>query len=747
MRHGRWYPSGVRLADGRIPIVSGLDETGDPSTNNMNEEVELFTPPAARGGQGSLSLLGSTDYTPSKGLPPTGETYPHMFAMPSGRALVAGPDKTQTWFLNTPGTNPWWTPAPAMSQRRNWGTAVPMPAGSGGSSKVMALGGTSLSRDPSTNSTEVFDEANPGQGWLAKPSLNIGRGHANTVLLPDGSMVEVGGGLGRDDSFTQSPQHAATPEQRQIELWDRETGKWKLGPAQAENRAYHSTALLLADGRVLSAGDEVHGGGASDLGEIYEPPYLHTGVPRPTITSAPATIKVGARFGVGTADEDVTRATLVAPGSVTHAVDMNQRVIELDLTRRKGCVDLAAPPNGKVAPPGWYMLFLLNGSGAPSVAKFVRLTEGGATPAQCTEPEVPADTEPPSVKLVAPASPVAGEVRLEADASDNVGVASVRFKAGDQLIADEDPSDNRVDWDTTKIANGPHVLTAVASDAAGNSTTSSPVTVTVKNADKTPPTVTFVRPANGSTVSETIDVVASAADDQAMAQVQFKLDGENLGQPQTSAPYTVRWATRNGAQGTHELTAVARDVADNSSQPAKVTVTVNNPPPPKEPPPVEVPKATQPPPRLAPPVAPPAAPVTPPRVQVPPNAAPRIARLKLAGTRLSFRLSEAARVRVTFERRRPSRRGRATRYSRLRTSLTLRGRAGANSVRFDARRRGFRVGSYRLTALARDARGKRGPAARAGFRVVAVKSSRRARRAALIDGAFGRLAPFAALRP
>ncbi len=285
-----------------------------------------------------------------------------------------------------------------MSKRRIWGTAVPLPGGTGGSTKIMALGGSTFEETlPSNATTEVYDEAKPELGWQTAPSLNIGRGHANTVLLPDGSMVEVGGGVGRDNTYG-SPLHAATEDQKQVELWDPLTGAWRLGPAQRENRAYHSTALLLPDGRVMSAGDEWHGAGgatgtgaaASDTVEIYEPPYLFKG-PRPTIGSAPSTIKVGASFGVETPDTNVSRAVLVAPGSVTHSVDMNQRLIPLALTPRTGCVDLAAPPNANAAPPGYYMLFLINDQGVPSVAKFVKLRAGGDAPAAAVDPAPPSN--------------------------------------------------------------------------------------------------------------------------------------------------------------------------------------------------------------------------------------------------------------------------------------------------------------------------------------------------------------------
>ena len=306
-----------------------------------------------------------------------------MFAMPSGRTLIAGPAAEDSWFLNSVNQNPFtWSPVANLRRQHSWGTTVLLPGGAGGSTKVMALGGSNWTDDPSSPAAEMFDESNAGPGWQVATSNVIGRGHANTVLLPDGSMVEVGGGRGKLDSF-QSPLHAATDEQRQIELWDPVTRDWQLGPAQTESRAYHSTALLLPDGRVMSAGDEYNGdhqgaGGANlyvDDAEIYKPPYLFQG-PRPTITSNLTDIKVGAAFGVNTPDTNIRSAALVAPAAVTHGVDMNQRVIQLDVIRRSGCVSITAP-SANVAPPGPYMLFLLNDQGVPSVADFVKLQTGG----------------------------------------------------------------------------------------------------------------------------------------------------------------------------------------------------------------------------------------------------------------------------------------------------------------------------------------------------------------------------------
>jgi len=377
MRRGRWYPSQVLLPDGRMPILSGLDETGQ-RPGNFNSDVEIFTPSSDMNGRGTVSHVGSRG---GAGQPPNGGLYPHLFSMPSGRTLVAGPYPSDSWFMNTPGTSSFsWQDAPGTARDRLWGTGVLMPGGPGGSTRVMQLGGSapptvdSSTTDIAVNTTETFDEANQGLGWRAAPSMNVGRAHHNTVLLPDGSMASVGGGVG----IRNGDQWAADPEQKQIELWDPATGNWRLGPAQAESRAYHSIGMLLPDGRVISGGDDVNGGTDRDTAEIYEPPYLFRG-PRPTISGAPASVAVGTDFDVDTPDGNVTKANLVAPAAVTHAVDMNQRAIPLTVNQRTNGVRLSAPANGEIAPPGYYMLFLLNDRGVPSTAKWVKLT--GAPPA------------------------------------------------------------------------------------------------------------------------------------------------------------------------------------------------------------------------------------------------------------------------------------------------------------------------------------------------------------------------------
>ena len=191
-----------------------------------------------------------------------------------------------------------------------------------------------------------------------------------------------------------------------------------------------------------------------------------------------------------------------------------------------------------------------------------------------------APNQPPTVSVTQPANnaTVSGTATVSANANDDVGVAGVQFKLDGANLGVEDTSAPfTLQWDTTTIANGQHTLTAVARDGPGLTTTSSAITVTVSNgAPNQPPTVTLTAPANGATVSGTITVAANAADDVSVAGIQFRLDGANLGLEDTSSPYSVSWDTTSVANGTHTLTAVARDGPGLSTTSAVVTVTVSN---------------------------------------------------------------------------------------------------------------------------------------------------------------------------
>ena len=206
------------------------------------------------------------------------------------------------------------------------------------------------------------------------------------------------------------------------------------------------------------------------------------------------------------------------------------------------------------------------GNSTVSAARSVTVSNGGG------------DTQAPSASMTAPANgtTVSGFVSLTANASDNVGVVGVQFQVDGVNMGTEDTSSPyRRSWDTSAASTGTHSLVAVARDAAGNSSASAPVSVTVNNGDTVAPTVSFTSPSSGATVSGTVTVSASASDNVGVAGVQFKLDGSNLGSEDTSSPYSISWSTTGASNGSHTLTATARDAAGHTAT-ATRSVTVSN---------------------------------------------------------------------------------------------------------------------------------------------------------------------------
>ena len=180
----------------------------------------------------------------------------------------------------------------------------------------------------------------------------------------------TGGSRGKEDpnSLSTNPAYPA-------EMWDPATGSWSTMASFTVFRGYHSIALLLPDGRVLSAGGELGGPTA----EVYSPPYLFKGS-RPTISSAPVSVAYGQSFFVGTPNAtSISKITMIALGTVTHGFNMGQRIVRPAFSQGSGGLNVTAPASGNVAPPGYYMLFILNSSGVPSVAKMVQIG-GGASP-------------------------------------------------------------------------------------------------------------------------------------------------------------------------------------------------------------------------------------------------------------------------------------------------------------------------------------------------------------------------------
>ncbi len=202
--------------------------------------------------------------------------------------------------------------------------------------------------------------------------------------------------------------------------------------------------------------------------------------------------------------------------------------------------------------------------------------------ASVTNASFTVDVIGPAVSITVPttgATVSGSSVTVSASATDSgSGVAGVQFKLdGVNINAEDVVSPYSIVWNASSVSNGSHTLTAVARDAAGNTSTSAGITVTVNNADSVAPTVSITTPTAGATVSgSSVTVSASASDNVGVIGVQFKLDGANLSTEDTSSPYSIVWNTTSATEGSHSLTAVARDAASNQTTSSAISVTVAN---------------------------------------------------------------------------------------------------------------------------------------------------------------------------
>ena len=339
MNAGRFYPTNTVLPNGDVVVLSG--EISPDLGNNPLPQVWQVSSSTWR------------DLTTAQLLLPN---YPEMYLAPNGTLFYAGPTTTSR-YLDTTGTGSW-TIGPTMKYGpRDYGPSVMYDNG-----KIMVVGGGGP-----TATAETIDLNAPVPTWSYTGTMANARRQANATLLADGKVLVTGGssGTGFDDNT-----HPVFP----AELWDPATGTWSTMASLSVYRGYHSVALLLPDGRVLSGGGECTGTNCNrHTVEIFSPPYLFKGS-RPTITSAPAKIMGGTTFFVGTPDAaNITQVTWIRLGAVTHAFNQEQRINFLSFSQSTGGLNVTAPPSANLAPPGFYMLFLLNGSGVPSVASIIQL--------------------------------------------------------------------------------------------------------------------------------------------------------------------------------------------------------------------------------------------------------------------------------------------------------------------------------------------------------------------------------------
>jgi hypothetical protein len=336
MGQARWYPTNVSMPDGRVLIFAGKIT---PTT--FADAVERYDPDTD-----SITTLGPTA---TNQMAP----YPRMFLRPDGNVIRVGTEQRTKTF--TPATGSWSNGPLMTTGGRGQGAAVLLT----GTDRILAVGGEI--GGVTTGSAEILDLASPTPAWRPTASMSYPRKNLTAVLLPDGSVLAVGGNQqGNYDLPVLAP-----------ELFDPSSETWTTLASHSAPRAYHSTAVLLPDARVLVAGQT--SGTQQFTAEVLSPPYLFQG-PRPAIQLAPTEVAYQQPFPVTTADAArISSVVLIRPTAVTHDVNFDQRSLSLPFAASGDSLSVQAPPAAD-APPGWYMLFLVDDAGIPSVASWVHLT-------------------------------------------------------------------------------------------------------------------------------------------------------------------------------------------------------------------------------------------------------------------------------------------------------------------------------------------------------------------------------------
>lgn len=365
---GAWYPTLVTLPDGRALRAAGPPEFEDSHRNNRM--LEVFDPDTGTW----------TDQGPAADLP-IGDTadlpqYPRLHVLPNGRVFCATPMEGPP---GGPAYQSWiWNPA-----TRAWSSVGSGPGGEfvgfDTSSVLLPLRRSEnlRARVLYTNRPvpKIIDLSAPAPAWQSTAPRALSdsvtgppvRYHATAIILADATVLVIGG---HSDPNNWNPPVLA------VEQFDPSTDTWSTLASAAVPRVYHSVALLLPDGRVWTAGSDYGSGSHEPRMEIYSPPYLFRG-PRPTISSAPDTVKVGigSSFEILTPDAAaVATVALVRCGTATHAFGIDQRWVDLAISGiLPDRLTVSAPPDTNITPPGYYMLFLLDHDGVPSVAKILRV--------------------------------------------------------------------------------------------------------------------------------------------------------------------------------------------------------------------------------------------------------------------------------------------------------------------------------------------------------------------------------------
>jgi Domain of unknown function (DUF1929) len=361
MSEARWYPTLVPLRDGQVMAVSGLDDVGQITGGHS----EIFDPRTRTWSK------GPTRYFP---------TYPALFLTRGGKLFFSGStagygpaDRGRVPGMWNPRRNTF-VPVKGLRDPRLTETSASVLLPPAQRQRVMILGGGGAGESPrSTARTAVADLSADRPRFRRGPDLPADTRYLSAVLLPNDTVLATGG--------SSDYRGRGASDVRQARFYDPRANSFLPAADPTVGRGYHSSALLLPDGRVATFGSDPQfsdrkntvPGRFEQRVEVYSPPYLFHGE-RPAISGGPREVRQGgtARFRVRHA-ADVTEMRLMRPSAVTHSTDVQQRSVRLPLTHRPGSVRVSVPRDASLVPRGWYMLFAVDKAGTPSRARWVHV--------------------------------------------------------------------------------------------------------------------------------------------------------------------------------------------------------------------------------------------------------------------------------------------------------------------------------------------------------------------------------------
>ena len=384
MKNGRWYPTCILLPDGRVMVMAGLSKSFPWVFLN---ELEVYS---ADDGVGEWQhVIGANHWVP---------LYPRLHLLPSGDIFYAGSYNTHYTFpfslRSFPSatysirTNKWTIIGNPNNIEREEGTSVLLPLlPPDYIARVLLIAGGTQAGTDAINDVEMIDFSDRHPRYKSVKPLKYPRYYAYAVLLPDQKVLVLGGKTGTKGHMMKSSKKAnellsnmyemeTLPHDHHAvlepEIYDPVTKNWHPMAPMKVDRLYHANAILLPDGRVMTAGSNPDRRVNELRIELYRPPYLFKGG-RPGVRKFPKIITYGAEFEIETTDTgNIKSVALIRPSVTTHCVNTEQRYIGLEFKRKNSTI--LSPKitlNRNIAPPGYYMLFLLSQNDIPSVGRFM----------------------------------------------------------------------------------------------------------------------------------------------------------------------------------------------------------------------------------------------------------------------------------------------------------------------------------------------------------------------------------------